>query len=91
MAETLFDLSEVDSAVAGPFPDRLREMHVIRGFGPAGAVCGGCAHLITMKRGGTYFKCDLSRVTGGAGSDWRKSWPACGAFVVGDQVTVYKG
>lgn len=88
MGETLFDLAEVGSVVL--WPARLRQMYAERGSGPAGAMCGGCAHLVTVRAGGTWFKCDLSRVTGGAGSDWRKSWPACGAFEEGAGVVVHR-
>jgi hypothetical protein len=42
--------------------------------------CGNCVHLVTKKMGGTYFKCDLSLVTAGPATDWRKSWQACGKF-----------
>ena len=89
MADTLFDLAGVESAPS--WPGRLREMHNIHGEGPAGALCGACRNLLTVSRARDYSKCYMSRVTSGPGSDWRKSWPACGAFAEGDQVTVYRG
>lgn len=43
--------------------------------------CGGCDHCI-LTHGGrrSYWKCDLVPSTNGAGTDIRKSWPACRWF-----------
>lgn len=43
--------------------------------------CGTCDHC-TLTRGGarSYWKCDLVPITNGAGTDIRKSWPACTAY-----------
>ncbi len=54
------------------------------GHGPDGAKCGQCAHLIVKEMGGRYFKCDLTQITAGPATDWRKKWPACGAFEAAD-------
>lgn len=67
------------SPLAG-LPDRIKDMHRCHGA-TEGKTCGGCAHLLTKRMGGTYFKCAQSRVTDGPGTDWRKRWPACGLFV----------
>lgn len=34
---------------------------------------------------GTYYKCDLRRVTGGPATDHRTSWPTCAKFEQGDR------
>lgn len=43
--------------------------------------CGVCDHCI-LTHGGrrSYWKCDLVPITNGAGTDIRKSWPACSWF-----------
>jgi hypothetical protein len=43
--------------------------------------CGDCDHC-TLTHGGrrSYWKCNLVPITNGAGTDIRKSWPACTAF-----------
>lgn len=43
--------------------------------------CGGCDHCV-LSHGGrrSYWKCDLKPLTHGAGTDIRKSWPACSWF-----------
>lgn len=54
---------------------------VVYGKGPDGAKCGDCTHLFARgDTAGTYYKCDLRRVTGGPGTDHRVRWPACGRF-----------
>ena len=44
--------------------------------------CGDCAHLVTRSYTNTYFKCGLYSTSKSATSDFRKSWPGCGAFEV---------
>ena len=62
------------------YPERLTQMWKMYGLGPGKKTCGECAHLITKRYGGDYFKCGLTKMTAGAGTDWRKSWLACGEF-----------
>jgi hypothetical protein len=60
---------------------RHLEMRRLYGWGPEGARCGDCAHLIwQLGYSKRYFKCELSGITHGPASDWRKKWRACGAF-----------
>jgi len=42
--------------------------------------CANCAHCVLSDR---WWKCDLVPITGGAGTDIRKSWPACIKFTIG--------
>lgn len=47
-----------------------------------GPRCGGCAHLLRVHHGnGYYFKCEVVGITSGAGTDVRRWWPACTAWV----------
>ena len=51
------------------------------GPGPEGATCGSCVHLFRQGgTAGTYYKCELRRVTGGPGTAHRVRWPACARF-----------
>lgn len=75
---------------APALPKRIRDMHAVNGL-TAGQTCGGCVHLVTLKRASTWHKCDQSRITGGAGTDWRKGWPACGLWAAGEQRIVHRG
>ena len=64
------------------WPAQLRAMHGVYGVTP-GQTCGGCAHC-SLRYGGArgYYKCTLyGRFTHGPGTDWRKSWPACGGWL----------
>ena len=60
-------------------PERMRIMLKMYGNYP-GHQCGFCAHLKRYERGGLWKKCELTVQTGGAGTDWRARWPACGRF-----------
>jgi hypothetical protein len=43
--------------------------------------CGECAHAVQVGHNTrTYWKCDLVRITRGAGTDIRLKWPACEKF-----------
>jgi hypothetical protein len=42
--------------------------------------CQGCASFQRFQQGARWFKCALVDSTGGAGTDWRANWPACGRF-----------
>lgn len=64
-------------------PSNLQQMYLQYGDYP-GRTCGECAHLFDPGHGNgrkRYYKCGLSAVTRGPGTDWRKSWQACGRFV----------
>ena len=62
-------------------PKQHATMVARHGRGPEGATCGDCYHLDRDDhQAGTYFKCALYGHSHGAGTDWRKKWPACGAY-----------
>lgn len=51
------------------------------GPGPAETWCRSCAHFLRVRyHDATYRKCDLRKLTHGAGSDHKASWPACGRY-----------
>lgn len=59
------------------------------GAGPEGALCRECVHFLRVHyHSRNYMKCDLRKLTHGAGSDHRSRWPACGKFVAGDAQAV---
>ena len=60
---------------------RVAKMAARFGRGPEGATCGGCQHLQAAGYRRTYFKCGRYGVSMSAATDWRKKWPACGAFL----------
>lgn len=65
-----------------PLPRRMGTMH--RAYGRAeGHECGQCIHLLRFRRGTSWMKCDLTRMTGSSSTDWRARWPACGKFEAG--------
>jgi hypothetical protein len=72
---------------ADPTPKTPAEKHrrktidqMIRLHGAGEGTCGDCAHLKTRDFGrNRYFKCDRCRMSASANTDWRKTWPACGA------------
>lgn len=73
----LFDTGE---AATEPLPPQIATMHKAYGV-TEGQRCLTCAHLFARRyHDKTYWKCDKSAVTRGAGSDWRKSWRACGLW-----------
>ncbi len=91
---TLFDLPKLPPAPPTS-PDRRRTLRrkamLAGGYHPVtklkladnGETCGTCDQL--RAQGGTagvYYKCAL-RLTRGAGTDTRLSWPACAAWEVG--------
>ena len=73
-----FDAPRID-----PRPWRLRVMHEAYGRDPE-HTCGQCRHLVVKRWDKSYFKCDLTRMTNGPGTDWRKSWEACSRFEEGE-------
>jgi len=72
-------LGGFEAARIDPRPWRLRVMHRMYGSDPD-HTCGQCKHLIAKRYDKTYYKCDLTRMTNGPGTDWRVSWRACGRF-----------
>lgn len=58
----------------------IRAMQARYGPGPEGVTCKNCVHLRRFRQGARWMKCGLSRITGGAGTDWRAGWPACGRY-----------
>lgn len=64
---------------AEPMPARITEMHRLYGTTP-GARCKTCRHLYVKRMGGTYYKCNLARITAGPGTDWRTGYDACGKW-----------
>ena len=63
-------------------PRSRRHQEMIRLYGLCeGRHCRSCAHLILVQPGqNRYFKCDLTVITRGPGSDWRAGWEACGKW-----------
>lgn len=57
----------------------LRDMYTMYGV-VEDHTCGECKHCRALKMAGTYYKCELTRLTHGAATDWRKRWLACGKF-----------
>ena len=54
------------------------------GPGPEGRMCRECVHFLRVHyHDKNYMKCDLRKLTHGAGSDHRSRWPTCGHFVEG--------
>lgn len=71
----------------GPAPEPTHKpkpagnpMLPVYGPGPGSAKCKTCAHLVRLRRGGTYRKCDLRANTHGAATDHKATWPACGKY-----------
>lgn len=60
-------------------PRRHKDMIAMYGEMP-GERCGDCVHFISISYANTYHKCDLTRMTHGAATDWRVNWPACGRW-----------
>jgi len=63
-----------------PLPRRIGAMYVVYGRGPEGKYCGQCQHFLRFQRGGSWSKCELTRMTSGKATDWRARWDACGKF-----------
>lgn len=69
-------------------PLRMRVMHKM--FGKTdGKRCHECKFFMRIQYAGTYFKCSRSRISGGAATDWRARWPACGLFEEGQSETIH--
>ena len=52
----------------------------VYGLGPDGKTCKTCKHLVAKRYANTYYKCALRKNTGGAGTDHRVNWTACGKW-----------
>lgn len=74
----MFDIEPIHQR---PLPERIGAMYRMYGR-TDGQRCGDCVHLYHISGRGpsSYPKCDLNVDTGGPGSDWGKSWPACGKW-----------
>ena len=56
---------------------------LLYGAGPESTTCATCTHLHALHMGGTYYKCDLRRLSRSAATDHRMRWPACGKYEAG--------
>jgi hypothetical protein len=80
---SLFPEWEAEQPTPPPsYPTRIKAMWQLHGK-CMGQTCGGCIHLIGLHYNKTFWKCDLSTMTHGPGTDWRKGWTACGKFEAG--------
>lgn len=50
------------------------------GAGPAGRLCKDCSHFFEARADKAYLKCEMRKLTHGAGSDHRARWSACAKF-----------
>jgi hypothetical protein len=72
--------------VTPPKPDN--PCITLYGNGPEDARCKDCCHLLRLRyHDKTYIKCEMRKITHGAGSDHRAGWLACGKFE-SEEVTV---
>lgn len=60
-------------------PTRIRSMHSLYGI-REDEKCGTCVNFKRIQYAGTYFKCQLTKMTHGAKTDWRVNWTACGKW-----------
>lgn len=71
-------------AAAQAAPRAIRPMYAAYGKHET-ETCGKCAHLIANQyHDKIYYKCELLKMTRGAGTDFRRKWQACGKFEKGD-------
>ena len=80
MTFELFGLPPIEDVL----PDRIETMHKVFGKND-GNKCGDCIYFVRYKQGSRWSKCSLTVQTGGTGTDWRATWPACGRFVSKDE------
>lgn len=57
----------------------MKLMHKVYGR-TEGKRCRTCRHLVGHEWSRIYWKCDLTRMSRGAKTDWGRSWPACGKY-----------
>jgi hypothetical protein len=69
----------VPEAAETTLPRRILLMYARHGS-TEGQTCRTCAHLQRYKQGTRWMKCELTRQTSGAATDWRAGWPACGKW-----------
>ncbi len=82
MQEQLFsdELTPVPPPLEGrEFPARILQLWAVYGI-HGEACCKTCRHLFCHGHTRNYYKCRKSKITRGAGTDWRVSWPACGLY-----------
>lgn len=67
------------------FPRRILDMWRLYGKNP-NVHCKTCQHFLRiLYHNRTYFKCEKSKLSHGAGTDWRAGWAACGLHETGEQ------
>lgn len=76
---TLFPEWQEQHAEEIALPRRIQAMRAMYGK-TEGKTCKTCAHLVRYRQSATWMKCKRSKITGGAGTDWKASFPACGLF-----------
>lgn len=71
---------------ASDLPKRIQQIRQMHGQRNE-KICGDCVHFRALNGyAKTYYKCDLSKLSHGSGTDWRAHWPACGKWLErGDQ------
>jgi len=62
-----------------PLPRRILGMYAVYGK-TEGRYCGECASFLRFRRGGSWSKCERTRITSSKATDWRARWEACGKF-----------
>ena len=72
------EFGKIDYERDAGLPQRIRDMRAAYGV-RAGVNCGSCRHFLRFPQA-TWFKCEETRMTGGAATDWRARWPACGLY-----------
>lgn len=72
-------LEKNDPAYGDYHPDQIKTMWRMYGKNEAHR-CGECAFLERRSQSGTWFKCLNTKITGGAATDFKKKWAACGKF-----------
>ena len=82
-SDPLFDTGEAAPAPLPPqiavIAPRLLAMHKMYGV-TEGQRCGTCAHMFARHYDKAYWKCRKAKQSKGTGTDWRKSWRACGLW-----------
>jgi hypothetical protein len=74
----------------GIIPAKGENPMLRHGYGPSGALCKDCVHLLRNEHHNqTYFKCELYKLSHGGASDFRARWPACKKFEAGEQKTIF--
>lgn len=68
-------------------PQRIKTMHSIYGV-IENEKCGDCKFFERFHyHNKLYFKCSKTKITHGAGTDWRVNWQACGKFEIREDKT----